>query len=151
MKEGKIQVLIVEDSPAVRMLLVHILNSDPQIQVTGVARNGTKALQFLADKSPDVILMDIEMPEMDGFETTRHIMETKPTPIIICSGSSNPKETVTTFKLMEAGAVACVEKPLGLASIKTSMSWPQHRLQTVKLMSEVKVVRRWSRLRRETT
>jgi two-component system chemotaxis response regulator CheB len=105
-------------------------------------------LQFLVDKSPDVILMDIEMPEMDGFETTRQIMETRPVPIIICSGSTNPGETITTFRLMEAGAVACVEKPLN-PQHKDYEARAAHLLQTVKLMSEVKVVRRWSRLRRE--
>src|ERR1700722_19732783 len=148
-KEGKIKVLVVEDSNSVRMLLVQILNSDPQFQVIGTVRNGREAVQFLADKTPDVILMDIEMPEMDGFETTRHIMETRPVPIIICSGSSNPRETVTAFRLMEAGAVACVEKPVGLEH-KNFAAMAAHIVQTGKLMSEVKVVRRWSSLRRET-
>jgi two-component system chemotaxis response regulator CheB len=149
MKAEKIKVLVVEDSPSVRMLLVHILNSDPRIEVAGTARNGREALQFLAEKSADVILMDIEMPEMDGFETTRTIMETRPVPIIICSGSGDPKESITTFRLMEAGAVACVEKPLGLDH-KDFAAMAANLLQTVRLMSEVKVVRRWSRLQRDT-
>jgi two-component system, chemotaxis family, protein-glutamate methylesterase/glutaminase len=146
---GKIKVLVVEDSTSVRMLLVHILNADPNIQIVGTARNGREALQFLTDKLPDVILMDIEMPEMDGFETTRHIMETRPVPIVICAGSTDPRETITTFRLMEAGAVACVEKPRGLDH-KNFDAMAAHLVQTVKLMSEVKVVRRWSRLHRET-
>ena len=147
--EKKINVLIVEDSSVVLMLLVHILNSDPQIQVIGTAPNGREALHFLASKSPDVILMDVEMPEMDGFETTRRIMETQPVPIIICSGSSDPRETITTFRLMEAGAVACVEKPRGKEHSDYE-AMAAHLLQTIKLMSEVRVVRRWPRSRGQT-
>jgi two-component system chemotaxis response regulator CheB len=148
MKNGRINVLVVEDSNSVRMLLVHILSSDPQIQVIGAASNGRQAMQLLAEKTPDVILMDIEMPEMGGFETTRKIMETQPVPIIICSGSGDGREAVTTFRLMEAGAVACIEKPIGREHPNFD-AVAAHLLQTVKLMSEVKVVRRWSRLRRE--
>jgi two-component system, chemotaxis family, protein-glutamate methylesterase/glutaminase len=148
--EKKIEVLIVEDSSVVLMLLVHILNSDPQIRVVGTAANGRDALQFLATKSPDIILMDVEMPEMDGFETTRRIMETQPVPIIICTGSSNSKETITAFRLMEAGAVACVEKPRGKAH-GDYHAMAAHLLQTVKLMSEVKVVRRWRRTQGQPT
>jgi len=144
----KINVLVVEDSNAVRMLLIHILNSDPKIQVIGTAQNGRDALEFLKHKTPDVILMDIEMPEMDGFETTRRIMEMQPVPIVICSGSGNPRETMTTFRSMEAGAVACVAKPLGKGH-KDFESMAAHILQTVKLMSEVKVVRRWPRSKRD--
>jgi two-component system chemotaxis response regulator CheB len=144
MREHKIKVLIVDDSSAVRMLLGHILDSDPQIQVIGAAKNGHEALEFVARKKPDVILMDILMPEMDGFEATRRIMETQPAPIVICSGSTNAREAATLFRLMEAGAVACVEKPIGNEH-KDFEAMVANLLQTVKLMSEVKVVRRWPR------
>ena len=147
--ERKIKVLVVEDSDVVQMLLVHLLNSDPELQVIGTAKNGREALQFLTQKSPDVIVMDIEMPEMDGFEATRRIMETQPVPIVICTASSNPRETVTTFRSMEAGAVACVEKPLGKEQGDFEVMAAQ-LLQTVKLMSEVKVVRRGPRPRRDS-
>jgi two-component system chemotaxis response regulator CheB len=147
MGEQRIEVLIVDDSNAVRMLLGHILDSDPQIRVIGTANNGREALNFVTRRKPDVVLMDVLMPEMDGFEATRRIMETHPVPIVICSASSNTREAATLFRLMEAGAVACVETPVGREH-KDFEETVANLLQTVKLMSEVKVVRRWARSRK---
>ena len=142
--ERKINVLVVDDSQVARMLLVHLLESDPGIRVVGAVSDGQSALDFVNKNQPDVVLMDIHMPNMDGFEATRRIMETQPVPIIICSATTNPKEVAITFRLMEAGAVACVEKPVARehADFERLVA---DILQTVKLMSEVKVVRRWRR------
>ena len=82
-----IKVLIVEDSPVVRDLLTFILSSDPAIQVIGTASDGEEAVRAVREKRPDVVTMDIVMPKMDGFEATRIIMETTPTPIVIVSAS----------------------------------------------------------------
>jgi two-component system, chemotaxis family, protein-glutamate methylesterase/glutaminase len=89
--------------------------------------------------------MDIHMPRLDGFEATRRIMETRPLPIVICTATADPRELAVTFRAMEAGAVACVAKPVGLGPDFEPLL--QNLLQTVRLMSEVKVVRRWSRSR----
>lgn len=83
-----IRVLIVEDSPAVREFLTHILESDPELQVVGIATDGEQALSAVERFKPDVVTMDIYMPKMDGFEATRQIMQARPTPIVIVSGSS---------------------------------------------------------------
>src|SRR5882724_9952974 len=112
MTNDKINVLVVDDSKVSRMLLVHLLESDPQILVIGAVDDGQAAVDFFKENKPDVVLMDLHMPRLDGFEATRRIMETKPVPIIICTATTNPKEVVTTFRLIEAGAVACVEKPV---------------------------------------
>ena len=84
---AKIKVLVVEDSPVVRELLVHILGTDPDIRVIGTANNGEEALQAVIREKPDVITMDFHMPKMNGLDATRKIMETHPTPIVIISGS----------------------------------------------------------------
>jgi two-component system, chemotaxis family, protein-glutamate methylesterase/glutaminase len=139
-----IKVLVVEDSPVIRGWLVHILQSDPELEVIGTASNGEHALQAVQRLRPDVITMDIHMPKMNGFEATRRIMETHPTPIVIVSGTVDSQEVSTTFRAMEAGALAVLSRPPGI-------SHPGHEttakelVQTVKLMSEVKVVRRWPR------
>jgi two-component system, chemotaxis family, protein-glutamate methylesterase/glutaminase len=147
MPPQKVKVLVADDSPLTRMLLVQLLNSDPGIQVVGAVNDGQAALDFLdaGNERPDVVIMDMHMPRLDGFEATRHIMETRPLPIIICTATANPEELAVAFRAMEAGAVACVAKPVALgADFETCR---QNLLQTVRLMSEVKVVRRWSRSR----
>lgn len=139
-----IKVLIVDDSPSVREFLGYILGSDPGIRVIGTANNGEEAVEFVRHDRPDVITMDINMPKMNGLEATRQIMETHPAPIVIVSGSWDAKEVETTFRAMEAGALAIVQKPQGFGH-PDQESAAKELVQTVKLMSEVKVVRRWAR------
>lgn len=136
-----IKVVIVEDSPVAREFLTYLLTSDPEIQVVGIARNGAEALDVVKEKRPDVITMDIHMPIMDGFEATRRIMETVPTPIVIVSGSIGATEVTSTFRAIEAGALAVVRRPPGM-NHDAFEAGSRELLQTVKLMSEVKVVRR---------
>lgn len=144
MKPKKIRVLVVEDSPVVRMLLTHLLKADPALEVLAAVNDGMAALQFIERHTLDVVLMDIHMPGMDGFEATRRIMETKPLPIVISSSTLNPRDVNTTFRSMEAGAVAFVEKPAAVGSPDFEES-ARRLVETVKLMAEVKVVRRWAR------
>jgi two-component system, chemotaxis family, protein-glutamate methylesterase/glutaminase len=141
MTRRKISVLVAEDSSVTRMLLTHLLESDPQLCVLGTVGDGQAAIDFVQKKKPDVVLMDIHMPRVDGFEATRRIMETNAVPIIICSAISDMKDVVVTFQAMQAGAVACIEKPRGREDGDFSAA-AAHLVQTVKLMSEVKVVRR---------
>jgi two-component system chemotaxis response regulator CheB len=141
-----VKVLIVEDSPVQQALLGHILSSDPDITVIGTANDGREAVAFVNRQKPDVITMDLNMPNMNGLEATRQIMETNPVPIVIVSANWDPQEVAVTFQAMEAGALAGVEKPRGLGH-KDFSATTQQLLQTVKLMSEIKVIRRWAHLR----
>ena len=143
-----IKVLVVEDSPVVREFLVHILSSDPGIRVVGTAHDGEEAIEAIARTRPDVITMDVHMPKMNGLDATRRIMETCPTPIVVVSSSTDPREVATTFEATEAGALAVLRRPAGIGHPDHEAS-ARELVQTVKLMSEVKVVRRWSQARRD--
>ena len=141
MNDKKIKVLIVDDSPSILDLLSFILSSDPQIEVIGTAKNGSKALKMLEKISPDLIVMDIDMPFLNGIETTRTIMETTPIPIIIVTASYSPSKTEKTFMALHAGALSIMAKPRG-------MGHPDHEkmatalVKAVKTYSGVKLVKR---------
>lgn len=141
MNERKIRVLIVEDSAVSRQVLQHVMGRDPQLEVVGVACNGEEALLKVAELSPDVITMDIHLPKLNGFETTRRIMETKPVPIIIVSASADPADVRKAFRVMDAGAVAVLETPRGPGHPRHEMM-AARLVRTIKLMSEVRVVKR---------
>jgi two-component system chemotaxis response regulator CheB len=141
-----IRVMVVDDSLSVRILLRDLLKTDPLIQVVELVDSGEAAIRFLAEnkKNVDVIIMSINMPGLDGFTTTRYIMETTPLPIVIVSSSSDPAQTESSIKAVEAGAVAIVEKPVA------TTHGDYHRLaagmiETVKTMAGVKVVTRWAK------
>jgi len=135
-----INVLIVDDSLTTREYLKHIINSAPGLQIAGEAKNGEEAVKKAGSVKPDVIIMDIEMPGLNGYEATRAIMEKCPVPIIIHSALVAPEQTENIFKSMKVGAVAVSQKPPGLGHPE-SKQLVEKLLRTVKLMSEVKVVR----------
>ena len=140
----KIRVLVAEHSVATRELLVNLLESDPRISVVRAVGDGEAALESVGKLKPDVVLMDLQMHPLDGFEATRRIMETHPVPIVICSANSSIDDAAIAFRAMEAGAIACVKKPASREHPDFERA-SAHLLETVRLMSEVKVVRRTGR------
>ena len=137
-----IKLLIVDDSPVAQIFLNYIYSKEPDIQVIGIAKDGKEAIELTESNKPDVISMDIHMPGLNGFETTRKIMETNPTPIVIVSGISNVKDISIAFQSIEAGALATVARPQHLGHPEFDKN-SKELIQTIKLMSEIKVVRRW--------
>ncbi len=139
-----IRVLVAEDSAVTREYLVHLLTRDPTVSVIGSARNGAEAVEQAERLTPDVIVMDIHMPKMNGYDATREIMIRAPTPIIVVSASFHPGDVAQSFAALEAGALTVVEKPEGPDSARHAET-ATRLVDTVKLMAEVKVVRRWRR------
>jgi two-component system, chemotaxis family, protein-glutamate methylesterase/glutaminase len=137
-----IRVLVAEDSPSVRALLVHILSGDPEIQVVGEARDGVEAVALTAELRPDLVTMDIHMPRMDGIEATVEIMNTTPTPIVIVTGSTGKSELQTAMELIRAGALEVLFKPPAPSSPHYSAA-ARSLVATVKSLAQVKVVRHW--------
>lgn len=136
------RVLVVDDSPSVRALLAHVLGSDPELDVVGCAHDGEQAVRMAQEKKPDVITMDLHMPNMNGFDATRKIMQVWPVPIVIVSGSDDRNEMGVSFRAIEAGALVIVQRPFGPGH-PAHEATAQELIRTVKSMAEVKVVRRW--------
>jgi two-component system chemotaxis response regulator CheB len=136
-----IRVLLAEDSAVTRAYLTYLLDEDPGIEVVGAAKNGQEAVDMASGLRPDVILMDVHMPVLDGYEATRKIMEVAPTPIVMATASSSRSETRGGFTALEAGALILLAKPPALWEDGHDEAAAE-LLRTLKLMSEVKVVRR---------
>jgi two-component system chemotaxis response regulator CheB len=138
-----IRVLVADDSPTDRELLVALLASDPEIQIVGQALNGAEAVELTSRLRPDLVVMDLHMPALDGLEATRDIMGRCPTPIVLVSASSNAREVQLTLDAIQAGALTMIEKPLPPTAPRFEDRRAQF-LETAKAMAQVRVVRRRS-------
>lgn len=111
---NKIKVMVVDDSAVVRQSICDLLSADPEMLVIGAANDPIIAMQKMERVWPDVIVLDIEMPRMDGLTFLAKIMKERPTPVVICS-TLVQRGADAALRAMSLGAVTCVEKPkLGL-------------------------------------
>lgn len=112
----QIGVLIVDDSAFIRHTLQKHLSAVPDIKVVGIARNGVEALAAIPKLEPDVVIMDVEMPQMDGLTALKQIMIECPTPVIMLSALTQ-RGASTTIRALMRGAVDFVPKPDANTSI----------------------------------
>ena len=110
MTARRIKVLVVDDSALVRQTLADIVASDEELELIGTASDPFVAAKRMETVAPDVILLDVEMPRMDGITFLRKIMTQHPIPVVICS-SVTEQGAEATFKAMEYGAVEVIQKP----------------------------------------
>ncbi len=113
---AKIKVLVVDDSAFMRKMISDIINSSPELEVIAKARNGTDAISKTKEMQPDVITMDIEMPEMDGLTALKYIMQENPVPVIMLS-SLTSQGAEQTLRALQLGAVDFITKPSGQISL----------------------------------
>ncbi len=133
----KIAVLIVDDSAVVRQVLQGVLGVDPDINVIGAAADPIFAMDKMRQQWPDVIVLDVEMPRMDGISFLRKIMAERPTPVVICS-TLTEQGAETTMQALDAGAVSIVTKPkMGLKRFLEDSS--SDIVATVKAVAGAKV------------
>ena len=112
----KVKAIVVDDSNFMVTILSDILEEDGEIEVVGTGKNGLEAIELNNEKKPDVILMDIEMPKMDGLTAVKEIMSDNPTPIVIVSALGE-KEGDMSVKALDAGAVNFISKTSGSLSM----------------------------------
>ena len=114
-----IRVLLVDDSASVRAVLKRFFSRTPDIQVAGEATDGEQAVQAVLDLQPDVVVMDLQMPVLDGYAATERIMAVRPTPIVVLSSRANRNQMQTAFEAIRRGALEVLPKP------EDTPSWQQ--------------------------
>lgn len=130
-----VRVLVVDDSPIVREILTSILDRQEEFEVVGFAESGSEAARKAAALKPDVISMDLLMPETDGFEGIARIMAETPTPILVLTSE---RGEVAAFRALSLGALDLLEKPpadMDLASYGLQLR------RRLRLLASVPVIR----------
>ncbi|MCL4843281.1 MAG: chemotaxis response regulator protein-glutamate methylesterase [Bryobacteraceae bacterium] len=117
----KIRALVVDDSVVIRRLVSHALEADPGIEVVGVAAHGGIALQRIPQLNPDVVTLDVEMPEMDGLETLRYIRRDYPELRVVMFSTLTERGGLTTLEALSLGADDYVTKASNEGSLDRSM------------------------------
>ena len=136
---NKIKVIVIDDSSVVRKVLSDIVKSDPSLELVSAASDPVFAMRHMEKNWPDVIVLDVEMPRMDGITFTKKIMSEHPTPIVICS-TLTERGAQTTMEAMSAGAVDIVTKPkIGLKNFLEESA--QSLIQSIKSAARANVTR----------
>jgi two-component system chemotaxis response regulator CheB len=134
-----IRVLLVDDSALVRKVLTELLTSDPEIEVMGAATDPFAAAELIRQEEPDVLVLDVEMPRMDGITFLKRLMRQHPIPTVVCS-SLVGTASASALAALEAGAVELIEKPQ--AGLKEFFEESRQRLiHVVKAAASAKVRR----------
>jgi two-component system chemotaxis response regulator CheB len=111
MPAGGIRLLLVDDSKSVRAILRRFFGATPDIEVVGEAPDGAQAVDAVLALHPDVVLMDLQMPVMDGHQAIAAVMRARPTPIIVLSSRARRREMASGFEALRLGAVDVLPKP----------------------------------------
>lgn len=130
-----IRVFVVDDSATVRGRLIELISAQADMVVCGQAANGRDAIERITNLRPDVITLDLALPEVDGLGVTEHVMAVMPTPILIVSASFNRGEVFNTYEALAAGAVDVLDK-----SAEADDEWAQRFISTVRIVSRIKVI-----------
>lgn len=136
-----ITVLLADDSSLTRAILQDILHATADIRVVGEAENGEKAVTLAGVLKPDLIVMDLIMPVVDGLFAIEEIMVQNPTPILVLSATIDDKEVNQAFVAIKKGALDVMEKPAG-AGIDANDDFAARFVEKVRMLARIKVIRR---------
>src|SRR5262249_45969826 len=136
-----LRVLVADDSALAREALTRLIDDDPEMMVVGVAKGGEETIQKAQAMKPDLITLDLLMPDIDGVEATRRIMAASPTPIVLVSSTVPAALASTHFEALAVGAVDVVAKP-DFQKLASDAQLRGRFLKNLKSMSSVVTVTR---------
>jgi two-component system chemotaxis response regulator CheB len=132
---GRIRVLVVDDSAVIRRVVTGELAADPEIEVVGAAANGKFALAKMAQLSPDLVILDVEMPDMDGLETLARLRKDYPRLPVIMFSALTERGATATLDALALGATDYFTKPAGSGGLEES-----RRVIREELVPEIKTL-----------
>ncbi|MEZ8823215.1 chemotaxis response regulator protein-glutamate methylesterase [Vibrio amylolyticus] len=138
MNKSMINVFIVDDSAVMRQVLGEVIEADRELTLIGAAPDPVIALRKMNKQWPDVILLDIAMPKMDGITFLKQIMSTHPTPTVICSSKTEEKPKLS-LEALSSGAIEVINKPQSNLSHYLHSKEVSHILKAIKKAAAVKV------------
>lgn len=136
-----VRVLIADDSSTARKLLVALCERDPGIVVVGEASDGEEAIRLTIQLRPSLVLMDVHMPGVNGLEATKQIMRDHPTPIVMVTAGTSPRDVEAGLSAVRFGALTVLPKPAG-PGLDGSREDAARLTSIVKALADVKVIRR---------
>jgi len=117
MSHRPIRVLIVDDAVVIRRIVSDVLAEDPEIEIAGTAANGRIALQKITQVNPDIVTLDVEMPEMDGLQALKELRKTHPRLPVIMFSTLTERGANATIEALTYGASDYVTKPANIGSV----------------------------------
>jgi two-component system chemotaxis response regulator CheB len=142
---GPIRVLVVDDSAVIRGLITRLLESDPELAVVGSVGNGQMAIGTCQRQSVDVVVLDIEMPVMDGLTALPHILAAAPDVKVIMASTLTTRNAQISLKALQAGAADYVAKPTSTAEIQAAQDFRRELVEKVKALGAAGRKRRVAR------
>ena len=142
-----IRVLIADDSALTRAVVRDLLARDPGIQVVAEVGDGQAAVEQTARLKPDLVIMDVMMPVMDGIEAVAQIMASAPTPILMLSASTDPTDSRSAFSAIRLGALDVMAKPAGVTTDAFSQL-ADRLIAKVRSLSRIRVMHHFRPTRR---
>ncbi len=131
-----VRVVIVDDSKLVVDMISQVISNDREIEIVGVAYNGKEAIEVINKTKPDIITLDLHMPELNGLETTKYLMDKSPLPILIVTTES---DSDTAMEALASGAIEIFKKPtMDVINDHAKMDEFNYK---IKMLSKIKVIR----------
>src|SRR6185503_7517809 len=132
--QGPIRVMVVDDAVVVRGLLARWIETEPGLQIVGSMRSGREAIEQLERTNPDVVILDVDMPDTDGITALPRLLEKKRDLVVIMASTLTRRNAEISLRALSLGAADYIPKPETTREITTSMSFRRELIDKIKAL-----------------